>query len=313
MADTEDWIALDDGRRLNFAVFGDPDGLPVVYCHGFPASRLEAKVLSKAAGDLGICLISPDRPGIGDSDHQPRRRIIDWPQDIERLAITLGFERFSVLAVSGGAPYALACAQQMPERVERVVLVAAIGPVARPDLARHMRRFSRFGLAFARERQALFARLADALSPGLFRHPRFAFRIKETSEADRCALSREAVRSSLFQSVQESVRQGGRGVAWDLALLARPWGFPLKEISTPVRLWHGLDDQTVPALMSEFLANSLPHATLSLLAGEGHVSLSADHAHEILAALVRAETDTPGTATTGESRPFGSSKIRPRI
>ena len=35
-------LTLPDGRVLCYAELGAPDGRPVLYCHGFPGSRLEA-------------------------------------------------------------------------------------------------------------------------------------------------------------------------------------------------------------------------------------------------------------------------------
>lgn len=285
MTETEKKITLPDGRGLGFACFGQADGLPVVYCHGFPASRLEARILDTAAAQLNVALIAPDRPGIGLSDFQPQRQIVDWPEDLERLVDALGIETFALLAISGGAPYALAGAHRLSERVTQLNLVSPIGPAIRPELGRHMRRFSQFGLSFARNRPALASEAFQALAPLLFRYPRLAFRIKEASEADRRVLNTDTMRSMLLSSVRESVRQGGKGIALELALLARPWGFALADVTTPIRLWHGLDDNTVPSVMSEFLARALPNATLSLLPGEGHLSTSVNHSMEIIGTI----------------------------
>ena len=35
-------LQLRDGRRLGYAIWGSPDGAPVLLCHGSPASRLFA-------------------------------------------------------------------------------------------------------------------------------------------------------------------------------------------------------------------------------------------------------------------------------
>jgi hypothetical protein len=40
---TDHQIILPDGRKLAFAEFGKPDGHPVLYFHGSPASRLARK------------------------------------------------------------------------------------------------------------------------------------------------------------------------------------------------------------------------------------------------------------------------------
>jgi hypothetical protein len=103
-------IQLDDGRRLGYAEYGDPKGKPMLYCHGLPASRLEAAFCDTAAKQLGIRIVAVDRPGYGLSDFQAQRLMSGWPDDVLQLTGILGIERFAVMGVSGGGPYALACA-----------------------------------------------------------------------------------------------------------------------------------------------------------------------------------------------------------
>ena len=51
------------GRVLGIAEFGDPDGTPVLWCHGGPGSRLEPLWLDEPAAHAGLRLIGVDRPG----------------------------------------------------------------------------------------------------------------------------------------------------------------------------------------------------------------------------------------------------------
>src|SRR5215469_15494010 len=89
-------IRLRDGRRLAFAEWGEPHGMPVIHHHGTPGSRLEhegAPVVYQAAG---VRVITPDRPGYGLSDPLPGRTLLDWPADVAELADALGLERFAI-------------------------------------------------------------------------------------------------------------------------------------------------------------------------------------------------------------------------
>jgi len=115
-------LTLPDGRNISYAIFGDTTttttttssssslSKTIFYHHGFPSSRNEAFYLSSAASAHGIRLISIDRPGHGFSSAQPGRMILDSAADVEMLAAHLGIKSYAVLGVSGGAPYALACA-----------------------------------------------------------------------------------------------------------------------------------------------------------------------------------------------------------
>src|SRR5205085_3517534 len=75
-------------------------------------------------------IISPDRPGIADSTLTAGRRLLDWPPLVRELTNFLGVEKFRVLAISGGAPYAYATAWAMPECVIAVTVVSGA-----PDIA----------------------------------------------------------------------------------------------------------------------------------------------------------------------------------
>ena len=73
-------ITLRDGRTLAYAEYGSPKGLPIIHCHGTPSSRVEGDLTfsDTLAAELGVRIIVPDRPGMGRSDFQPNRRIVDW-------------------------------------------------------------------------------------------------------------------------------------------------------------------------------------------------------------------------------------------
>ena len=78
-------IILPDRRRLRYDIYGDRTGFPIIYCHGFPSSRIEASLFDEIAIKAGVRLIAPDRPGFGESDFQDERTISDWPRDIRSL------------------------------------------------------------------------------------------------------------------------------------------------------------------------------------------------------------------------------------
>ena len=133
IANTDLSIRLPDGRRLGYAEYGDPAGKPVLHFHGTPDSRLEGTLpsVAEAAARLGVRLILPDRPGIGLSDFKPGRAILDWPADVLALADALNLPRFALMGLSGGGPYAAACAYKIPQRLTRVGIISGVAP---PDM-----------------------------------------------------------------------------------------------------------------------------------------------------------------------------------
>ena len=96
-------LRLETGTQLAFDEYGDPGGAPVFFCHGWPSSRTMAELTDKAASELGLRIISPDRPGIRDSNFHPNRTLLDWPPLLRELAAHLQIDKFKILAISGGA------------------------------------------------------------------------------------------------------------------------------------------------------------------------------------------------------------------
>lgn len=281
-------VILGDGRTLGFSEYGDPKGKPLFYCHGFPASRLEAELTATAAAWIGVRVVAADRPGFGLSDFKPGRSLIDWPDDLRELADLLGIDRFSVLGVSGGGPYALACALRLPARLKGVGVVCGLGPLAGTGLLREMGWPARTSFGLARRMPRLLRLLYEGLlGPPLRRHPEAAMNLLTVAApaADRAVLARPEVHRIITASIGEAFRPGMRGATWEMGLYSRPWGFAPEEIAIPVRLWHGTADGTVPSSHGRHLATALPNCLPVFTEGEGHFTLPIGHMEEILRTL----------------------------
>src|SRR5262249_41727600 len=126
---TDQAMQLPDGRMLAFAEYGSPEGAVLVACQGYPGSRLEAVAFSAHAAQANVRVISLDRPGFGRSSFLDRRSFLDWPNHLLALTERLRIDRFALVGVSGGAPYALACAYRIPERLISCGIVSGIGPL----------------------------------------------------------------------------------------------------------------------------------------------------------------------------------------
>ena len=118
-----------DGVRLAYAMHGSGPPLVVVSCW---LSHLQhdwqSPVWRHFLDDLGSVstLIRYDERGFGLSDWSVTDFSLDARlRDLEAIIASLGFERFSLLGMSGGAPVALAYAAAHPDRVSRLVLYGA--------------------------------------------------------------------------------------------------------------------------------------------------------------------------------------------
>ena len=286
--ETDSRLALRDGRILNFRKYGDAAGEPVFYFHGFPGSRLEARLADRIATRLGIRIIAIDRPGMGSSSFQPNRQILDMPLDIQYLADALRLNEFSVLGVSGGGPYAAACALKLPSRLKKVILVSGLGPSGVPETASSTRPLQRIAFQFAARSPGMIPFWFSPVAGMALRNPRGLVErySRMSAPVDREVLKRAEVRDTLAESWGESVSSGTQGLAWELGLYAQPWGFRLEDIPVHVDLWQGDADPVVPLAMAQHQARLIPRNNLTVVPGAGHFSLIIDHCEQILKGLV---------------------------
>jgi pimeloyl-ACP methyl ester carboxylesterase len=118
------------------------------------------------------------------------------------------------------------------------------------------------------------------------RSPRQFLRVatSELPGADRRALQQPSLRDAFLASYLEAFRRGSWGVAQDLRVLMRPWGFDLGSIGVPTVIHHGDADTTVPLRHARRFAQAIPGAQLRIHRGHGHFSIISN-AQDILAAL----------------------------
>jgi pimeloyl-ACP methyl ester carboxylesterase len=283
---TNTTIRLRDGRSIGYAEFGDPDGRPLVFFHGSPGSRLEGRLADGAAKGRGVRVVALDRPGFGASDFQPGRTILDWPDDVVEVADALDIARFAVLSISAGAPFALACAFKVPERLTGAAVVSGVAPPGVEGTTKGMMPLIRLERLLGERLPWLAAAPYWLMEQMTKRAPERSLSSMSGSlpPSDRAVLARPEVRDVLLESSVESFRRGSRAAAQELVLYARPWRFRLAEIDMRVHLWCGDADPIMTPPMGRYLAGVIPHCRATFLPGEGHL-LMVDHMEEVLLAL----------------------------
>ncbi|HET8527537.1 MAG TPA: alpha/beta hydrolase [Gaiellaceae bacterium] len=278
-------VELPGGDRVAYAIYGREDGRPVLLLHGFSDSRLTGRAFEAAARRTGVRLIVPDRPGIGGStgSFESLADVAGW---LSELADVLGLPRVPVVGISGGGPFTLAAARFAPQRVERAVVVSGLGP---PELGyAEMPAGQRLSIAVASRAPALAGRVLGLVarlgrvSPALF------LRLvgSSPSPADAEAVRDPGSVETIVRPFVEAYRQGSAGVAGELRLLLRPWGFAPAEVSVPVRFEHGADDATVPPAAARALARAVPGGRLSIRDGVGHFTIVPRYGDELLRAAL---------------------------
>lgn len=280
-------IRLSDGRRLAYAVYGDPQGTPVFLFHGTPGSRFWHHPNQSIALELGARILVPDRPGFGLSDFKPDRTILGWSDDVRELADALGFNRFYIAGVSGGCIYALACAYALPERVIAAGLASAPAPfnlALEGDKASGLRRM----MAAWAERAPGILRAISKWQTGLLKNAELNLKLSlpVLPPADRLVLADASQRAVFLNSYAHAYDQGTEGHVYEALLILKDWGFPPSQIRVPVELWQGTKDPNVSLQQAKWLEATIPNCKATYVPDAGHL-LFFSHWRQILTALLR--------------------------
>ena len=284
-------VHLQDGAVVAFNEYGDPTGVPVIFCHGWPSARTMARLADEPARALGVRIISPDRPGISGSSMQPNRKLSDWPPLLEQLVNHLDIGEFRMLAISGGAPYAYATALAMPERVRAVAIVGGVIPFAELKDDKGLLPLYRWLLTLYRNRPQLLrrsfhvARLFLSLRPPVRLRP-LVLKMLLLRPCDAASLRDDAAFEAIFESQRRAWRGSAEGVISDAQIYAQPWGFAIEDVRVPVRLWHGKEDRAFAVRLAQDVGSRLPNCRTRFVENEGHYSLPIRHMHEILQDLI---------------------------
>lgn len=289
---TNQILTLPDGRKLAYAEFGKPDGHPVFYFHGSYSARLEPLLIGEEDfRQHGLRVIATDRPGMGGSDFQPNREYSDFTKDIVFLADALGVEKFSVLAVSGGSPYAAVCAAKIPARLSKVVIASGSWRIDK-EVIKAIGSPLNLQWRVALRMPFLLGFVVKLMVKWMNQDPKDDYDVNSPPPndilpaVDHAAMANPERMAVYKQALNESVKQGVKGATWDIRMNVREWDFDLDEIQIPILLFHGGLDKNMPLARVQQTARQLHDARLVTYPEDGHISSYANHFDEIAEALL---------------------------
>ncbi|OGO59311.1 MAG: hypothetical protein A2029_05015 [Chloroflexi bacterium RBG_19FT_COMBO_47_9] len=285
-------IELKDGRMLGYDEHGAPDGKPLFYFHGSPSCRVESGLYvdEQFLQVQNIRVIAIDRPGMGLSNFQPQRLLLDWPKDVIALADQLGLERFSILAYSLGGPFGIACGFAIPERIHKLGIVSGAALFTNNNLIKNVNPKTLQFINMPRENPLaarFFLTIMLVIMPRLAPRRFIAGALSALPEADREVVqSDKTFQEGFSKMIREAMRQGTKGAYHESLLNITDWGFQLEGIQTPVMLWHGEQDKNIPVEMARSMCSTLQNCKGKFFPGEGHISLFKKHSSEFIHSLI---------------------------
>jgi pimeloyl-ACP methyl ester carboxylesterase len=277
---------------------GDPAGVPLLYLHGTPDSRLARPEDDGPAARAGVRLLALDRPGYGGSDPLPIGGS-SWTgrlaHDVAVVLDELQVERVALLAWSGGTLAALALAASLPAQVSALGIVAGLVPrQAYDDPA--VRRAGAERLRMLELADTLPpGQLGEAVGPLLAPYPcDHALALEHQAEHRDPAGARELASVAggtdrMADALVEAVRHGLAGVAADVEAQARALDVDVTAVACQTRLWYGSADAVTPPAFGEWYARELPATALHVVPGAAHYLLFTQWA-DILGTLAVAAT-----------------------
>lgn len=282
-------LLLPGGRTLAYRQFGDLDGRPVILMPSSLRSSLGWPPENQAAEDLGIRLIVPERPGIGFSDPDPRMTAQSVAEDTVRLVDSLGLKTVALSARSSGAPFGLATAALMGNRVSRLVLAAPRldvphGSGNRPSMLDYF-----FG-GLRRHPWLLkssVAILRAKVSRRIMRQ--LALHFFEKSPIDHALLqSNDAVMENSVDAAIESFWVSHEGLFRESQLYLDGIGLDLTGLTAPIDVWQGGEDGIIPVdeTKAQMAFHGVTPADHHVLGGEGHLFV-VNYYEDLLKAAIR--------------------------
>ncbi|KAH6880115.1 putative hydrolases or acyltransferase [Thelonectria olida] len=253
-------ITLKDGVEIYYKDWGNPQGQPVTFSHGWPlnADNWDAQLFF--LGSQGYRVIAHDRRGHGRSS-QPwdGNNLTTYADDLHQLIEHLDLQNITMVGHStGGGEVARYVGKYGTARVKKAVLIGAITPLmlqtdANPEgLPRSV--FDGFREAMVKDRAQFFYDVPSG--------PFFGFNRPSATRSE-----------GLVQSWWQQGMQAGFKNTYDCieAFSETDLTEDLKKMDIPVLLLHGDDDQVVPFKAAAAKAiKVLPKGTLKVYPGGAH-------------------------------------------
>ncbi|CAL5032269.1 unnamed protein product [Urochloa decumbens] len=290
---------LRDGRHLAYLESGVPKEeakYKIIFVHGFDCCRLD--VLNVSQGlleELGIYLLSFDRPGYAESDAHPARTEKSIALDIEELADNLQLgPKFHLIGFSMGGEIMWSCLKYIPHRLAGVAILAPVGnywwsgfPPEVVEEAWHVQ--------FPQDQRAVWVSHhlpwlthwwnTQSLFPG-----------SSVKSKNPIILSKEDTPLSqkfIDRTYKDQVRRLGEhdSLHRDMMVGFGKWSWSPVEMENPfagagedvkVHLWHGVEDLYVPVQLSRYISKRLPWVIYHELPTAGHLFPVADGMPDVI-------------------------------
>ncbi|KAK5836162.1 hypothetical protein PVK06_011918 [Gossypium arboreum] len=287
-------IRLKDGRHLAYKEHGVPRDVAkykIIYVHGFRSGRhnviVAATLSPEVIEELGVYIVSFDRPGYGESDPNPKQTVKSMAMDIEELADQLGpGSKFYVIGYSIGGQAVWSCLKYIPNRL--ATLLAPAVTYWWPNFPANVLNEA-FNQKLRKDQWVIrVAHYAPWLVYWWNTQELFPASSVLANNSDVLSSQDKEIMSRIYSrkdSVSQPVTEQGEfeSLHRDLIVTQGAWEFDPLDLGNPfannkgfVHLWHGDEDKIVPITMNRYIAEQLPWIWYHEVSGGGHFFPLAD-------------------------------------
>jgi pimeloyl-ACP methyl ester carboxylesterase len=246
---------------IEYTLLGD--GPTVLACHGTSSDCFSTE-LAKPLVESGFSVLTPSRPGYGRTPLECGRSAAQAAESLDGLLDSLQIQKCSLIAISGGGPTGIALAAGFPQRVERLVLAAAISkPEDRPNEVGYKSQNAFYGPMHSLNWGMLG--LMSRLSPRSMARQTLTIFSTHDPEDGMSRLSEEDIMSICRFYRGHSSRRGALADAQHTV-----GGGLLGAISQPTLVVHSREDACVPFSHAGWSLENIPQAELCEGGFTGH-------------------------------------------
>ncbi|WP_030623041.1 alpha/beta fold hydrolase [Streptomyces sclerotialus] len=236
---------------LSYDDLGPADGMPFVLVHGHPFNRTLWTPQAEALAAAGYRVITPDLRGYGDSSVTPGKVLLScFADDIAGLLDHLGIERVVIGGVSMGGQITMEFHRRYPRRV-RALLLSDTSYSAETAEGKEFR-------------NSLADRLLAEGMDG------YAGEVIDKMLASYNVAALPDVAARVLGMMRATDPRGAAAALRGRA--ERPdYRETLAAVVVPTLIVVGADDVYTPVAEAEAIGRLVPHATLSVIEGAGHL------------------------------------------
>ncbi len=239
------------------------NGPVVLVCHGTSSDCFSTE-LTETLVKAGFRVLTPSRPGYGRTPLKLGQSSAEAANSLIALLDSLMVPSCSVVAISGGGPTGIALAARYPQRVNRLILLAAISnPEARLNEPNYKNQVAFYG-PMHRVLWGMLGFMSRTSPRALARQTLTIFSTHDPADGMSRLSSQDIEKISRFyqghSSRKGALNDGTHTVSKEL----------LSSVSQPTLVVHSREDNSVPFSHAEWSLENIPDAELCESGFTGH-------------------------------------------